>query len=82
MEEENIGFSTFCDCIGFKFVINLSETAFGILNTLNMGGLLLNSLKFFLFNLFTMSDLQKYFLQSCDTYTIGPDAKIVQIFIE
>jgi len=47
-----------------------------------MGSLLLYSLEFLLFNFLTMTDFEEHFFKGCDTYTIGSDAKIVQILVK
>ena len=47
-----------------------------------MGCLLLYSLKFFLFKFLAMTDFEEHFFKGCDTYTIGSDAKTVQIIVK
>lgn len=82
MEEEHVVLGIIWNCIGFKLVINLCETIFSGFITLNMSSLFLYSLEFLLFNFFAMTDFEEHFFESCDTYTIGSDAKIVQILVK
>lgn len=82
MEEEHVGLGIFCNSIGFKFVINLCESIFSVVNALYVGSLFLYSFEFLLFYFLSMADFEEHFFKCCDTYTIGSDAKIVQIIVE